>query len=45
MGRIVELRKDYRAFTEAVTRCSLTEWDWMHTVGFYKWNGCLNVRK
>ena len=43
MGWKVELRKDYGMFTETVTQCSLTEWDWMHTAVFWKWNGCSNV--
>jgi len=43
MGWKVELRKDYGMFTETVTQCSLTEWDWMCTAVFWKWNGCSNV--
>jgi len=45
MGWKVELRKDYGMFTETVTQCSLTEWDWMHTAVFWKWNRCSNVNE
>jgi len=45
MGWKVELRKDYGMFTETVTQCSRTEWDWMHTAVFWKWNEFLNVNE
>jgi len=45
MGWKVELRKVYGVFTDTFAQFSITEWVWMHTAVFWKWNGCLNINE